>query len=227
MRQLNNGSGEAELYLTSYDRWRLAAWLTILRERQHTNAARRKALFPQCPKQKSAAFGAGQFKFTMWWNMKIAFLSNREATAVNLQYCCSPLYPEADDCFPEEVFIKETGQIHLYWTYRIWEKNQLLVSECRQKCKTRWKGLRRPGLWGQRRGSSHNSPSSGDHQIISYCLTEFELLSHPEPAKSSLKIQLTECVNEKADEGLTLHYGKVPGHWERPVCSKYAIFCLH
>lgn len=122
MRQLNNGSGEAKLYLTIYDRWRLAAWLTILRESQHTNAARRKALFPQCPKQKSAAFGAGQFKFMMWWNMKIAFLSNREATAVNSQYCCSPPYPEPDDCFPEEVFIKETGHIHLYWTYRILEK---------------------------------------------------------------------------------------------------------
>lgn len=175
MRQLNNGSGEAKLYLTIYDRWRLAAWLTILRESQHTNAARRKALFPQCPKQKSAAFGAGQFKFMMWWNMKIAFLSNREATAVNLQYCCSPPYPEPDDCFPEEVFIKETGHIHLYWTYRILEKNQLLVSQCRQKCKTRWNGLRPPGLWGQRSGSSHSSPFSGDPQIISYCLTEFEL----------------------------------------------------
>lgn len=118
-QQLNNSSGEAKLYLTIYDRWRLAAWLTILRESQHTNAVRRKALFPQCPKQKSAAFGAGQFKFMMWRNRKIAFLSNREAMAANLQYCCSPPYPEPDDCFPEEVFIKEKGHIHLYRTYRI------------------------------------------------------------------------------------------------------------
>lgn len=95
-------------------------------------------------------------------------LSNWEATAAGLQYCCSPLYPEPDDCFPEEAFIKEKGHMHLYWTYRSIRKKQIHVCECGQRCKTRVGGDG-SGLWGQH-WSTHPLWPQGNHQIISCCL---------------------------------------------------------
>lgn len=99
-------------------------------------------------------------------------LSNWEATAAGLQYCCSPLYPEPDDCFLRRLSLKKRG-ICIYTEHiELWEKRKSMSLNVDRKAKHELVVV--GGGWVRPLRVSTDPPprrwSWGNHQIISCCL---------------------------------------------------------